>query len=279
MTQALSHRVNDKIKKHYYSSRFENTDYPDHSIHIAGVSSVNIEWLLKSLHNFPASCCWLLTKGLYIAENEILTFPQYLSRRLPKWEFAMIAGPALARDVSDINVAIELVLASNVQHEDFISCFNTQSLRFVCTTDTNPVCYLAALKNIYAIILGYAYHKSLSSFAMYYTEAVYELSLWLEYLGYDSKSLYLSAGIGDLLVTSLGGRNARFGQNLSLNLKPSLTLSNMQNVTVEGYALLKNILDIYPNFLYKWFDICPNSILQGLAYAVKYDIPMHDLRM
>lgn len=269
MTQAIDNRIFSKIKRFYQSSRKTQAEHFQHlsnnTLHIAGVSSNGINWLVSSLKLFEPSECWLLTKGLRIEDNYLFTFPEYLQSQLPLWKFGMIAGPALACDVERKNIPIALMLASTMSTKKITSVFDTSCIDFSYSKDLLGVCYLAALKNIYAIILGYALSISMSTFAMLYARSCSELKQWLVMMNADPLTMDTVSGIGDLIATALGGRNAKFGYYLAQGLTPSQILSGpMDGITVEGYTLAISLLNC-SIFHSEWLKIYPSSIIVRLV--------------
>lgn len=280
MTQAIDARIHPSVQRFYRSSRddplkpLSSTSGP--CIHIAGVNSSGIDWLIASLSKFQPSECWLLTKGLRIEDKLVKTFPEFLMSALPKWKFGMIAGPALAADVKNTQIPLSLLLASNDHHLDLTSYFDLTALRIYHSSDLQGVCYLAALKNIYAMILGFAAEYSLSSLAMFYTQANLELEMWLTLVNGKNESVRTVAGMGDLLVTAIGGRNARFGQAMASGLCPSQIMQGpMVGITVEGYALFMKLKTC--ELFEIWLQHCPNSMLRHLNEALSFDVPL-DMR-
>lgn len=274
MTRALDARLCSDLLRHYCSARdlvrapFSSVD--QHWVHVAGVNASGMDWLVDSLRSFEPSDCWIVTKGLRFHEEQLMTFVAWLRLMLPDWSFGMIAGPALASDVLRPEIPIALLLAADQDLSH--SFFDQSALSLAISQDVEGVCYLAALKNIYAIVLGHASRLSLSTMAMVYTRALHELLLWMDMVGGSRESVASVAGVGDLMVTALGGRNARFGQELH-HLAPSQILAGpMMGVTVEAYALMQ-VFEA-SGLWDRWRLRCPDSILLPLQECVTRDLPI-----
>ncbi|AXE37259.1 NAD(P)H-dependent glycerol-3-phosphate dehydrogenase [Acidipropionibacterium virtanenii] len=110
--------------------------------------------------------------------------------------------------------------------------------------DETGVELCAALKNVFAIALGIAdglgestgvprHNLKAASFA----QAIREMSLLVARVGGNPETPYGLAGVGDLEVTGLSGRNKVYGVRLGKGEKPDEALAEMDRLeqTVEGY--------------------------------------------
>ncbi|MGH2722900.1 MAG: NAD(P)H-dependent glycerol-3-phosphate dehydrogenase [Actinomycetota bacterium] len=155
-----------------------------------------------------------------------------------------IAGPALAAEVAD-GQPCSAVLAC----EDRASLASAgDALRadtyVVHTTDDCAgVEYCGTAKNVGAIAAGIleglgqrreqAYKNARAAL---FTRAAHEMADLVESLGGRRETALGLAGVGDLLVTSIGGRNRQFGEMVGAGSDPRHALEDMQErgLTVEG---------------------------------------------
>ena len=276
MTQSLlvrlkPHIVTYGLARDNLSWNMPPVDYQ--GVHIAGVSTQGIQWLIDSLAAYPPSHCWLLTKGLHVTEDGIYTLPEYMAKCLPQWSFGVIYGPALAHDVATSQSLIALSVASDQGYTlDFI---DTSYCVLQVTQDVSTICFLAALKNIYAIIIGYAGYYGISAQSIVLTAVCRELCRIIISYGGDPQLVYSYAGLADMTATALQGRNARFGHFLAQGHTPEDIMKVwMSGHTVEGYILSMQLLAHQEcvsrlkscnAFLMLW-------LLEGLStHALEYD--------
>lgn len=110
----------------------------------------------------------------------------------------------------------------------------------------------AALKNVFAIALGIAdglgestgvprHNLKAASFA----QAIREMSLLVDRAGGHAETPYGLAGVGDLEVTGLSGRNKLYGVRLGKGETPDGALAEMNRLeqTVEGYPAAPLAID------------------------------------
>lgn len=102
----------------------------------------------------------------------------------------------------------------------------------------------AALKNVYAIALGIADGLGEASGiprhnlkAATFAQAIREMSILVDRAGGHAETPYGLAGVGDLEVTGLSGRNKLYGVHLGKGEHPDGAFATMNKLeqTVEGY--------------------------------------------
>ena len=252
MAQAMMHRFREDVTLWGVSKHTQGILEPPtpscQGLHLAGVRSLGIDWLVDSLSNYPPSFCWLLTKGLRVEEDTLCTLPEYLRSRLPQWSFGMIAGPALASDITCRERLIALTFAyadeeGRIASKNIIEFLDTSFIKVTESGHMQSICYFAAFKNLYAIIIGFSYYYGPSARATVLTAVCQELRILCTVLGIDSRGIYDYAGLGDILLTGCSGRNAQFGFHLAQGMFPEQILSGpMDGQAVEGYVLSRQLL-------------------------------------
>lgn len=117
------------------------------------------------------------------------------------------------------------------------------------TSDIRGVELLSVFKNIYAILIGIidAKYNSVNTRFMLLTKAFSEIRLLLVSLGGLQDTLFLSAGYGDLGLTSLNdlSRNRTLGLLIGKGFYNSELLTN--SVVTEGVNSIKMIHELRPN--------------------------------
>lgn len=154
-----------------------------------------------------------------------------------------IVGPSLAVEVAAgvptgvVAACVHLPSAIAVAE-----AFASPRLHVRATTDVIGVEIGSALKNVIAIAVGLcdgvAEHEGrawTNTKAMLFSRGLAEMRQLVRASGGDVDTVIGLAGSGDLFVTCLGGRNARFGRLVGLGTPPKVALEEM-NTTVEGYA-------------------------------------------
>jgi glycerol-3-phosphate dehydrogenase (NAD(P)+) len=175
-----------------------------------------------------------------------------LSETLPgRNPIVTIGGPAIAKGVAE-GVPTEAVLAS----KDLAAARHCQQIlttpvyRMKVTTDVTGVGLCAALKNAFAVAMGFCDGledktgvrvKMHNAKAALLSEAVAELSTIVKAMGGKEKTVFGPAGIGDLYVTALGGRTCSFGKMIGGGMSTEQALEEMKNrhQTVETYPAAK----------------------------------------
>ena len=162
-----------------------------------------------------------------------------------------VGGPALAAEVAE-----GLPTAAVVGSEDpgalaRATWVLTSDVYFVHATDDCAgleIC--ATAKNVGAIAegileaLGQAREQGFKNArAALFTQAVEEMAALAIALGGRRETAYGLAGVGDLLVTSLGGRNRQYGEMVGGGAEPRHAEEDMESrgMTVEGVESARDI--------------------------------------
>jgi glycerol-3-phosphate dehydrogenase (NAD(P)+) len=250
---------------------------------VAGISSVGINWFTEQISknykkNLPII---LLTKGLSVFENKILTLSEKIKKNLRSFSsdeinISAVKGPCLASGLANKMRTGAVLANENINiAKDLSSLISTDYYSIEITSDINGVELSGAIKNIYSMLIGAS--KGLSNFEAsddikdkYYLNtaaslvhrSVSEMSKFIEANNGSISTVYGLAGLGDLYVSAIGGRNSMMGKYLGdgylyLEAKEKF----MKNITVEGAELAKEIGPfILKNYSKKDFPLMFNVI-------------------
>ena len=168
----------------------------------------------------------ITSKGIYNKK-----FPYEIVKEILKTEnISIISGPSFAKDVIK-KEPIALTLAPKN-----IDIFNEKYVKIETTKDILGLELCGTLKNIFAIGSGIlaGMNKSESTKAAYLTKIINETKK----LGGDEKTILLSCGIGDIILTctSSNSRNYTLGYKIG---KQEPIQEYINQTTIEGLNALK----------------------------------------
>jgi glycerol-3-phosphate dehydrogenase (NAD(P)+) len=162
-----------------------------------------------------------------------------------------VGGPCLASEVAEgLPTAAVFASADVSTAETAATSFRSRSLHVAVTDDVAGVEYCTVAKNVAAIGMGIVdgigkgsgrgYENAKSAL---FTKAFHEMVDLVSSLGGQRETVLGLAGIGDTLVTSLGGRNRLFGEMIGGGVEAKSALEDMNNrgMTVEGWDSARDI--------------------------------------
>jgi glycerol-3-phosphate dehydrogenase (NAD(P)+) len=232
-------------------------------IAMSGVNSFGVRWAGERFASLlkPGMKVIAVTKGMEAGgDGDLHILPDVLASEVPddlreSVSWSAIVGPAIAGEVAvrhDTCVVFtgrdEGVLA------DLAGVFRTDYYHVWRSTDFVGCEVCAAVKNCYAFGAGFmdglldregktdARYRRLNYGAALFGQATRELGGWMELLGGDPETPYGLPGVGDMLVTSLGGRNVKAGRFVGAGVPFSeVREEKMKGVTLEGVAAINVI--------------------------------------
>jgi glycerol-3-phosphate dehydrogenase (NAD(P)+) len=226
---------------------------------VSGVSSFGIPWFIESVAPKLTAGVPLLsvTKGLEInTEGDLDHFlnsinrglPQHLKHQIP---LSAIGGPCISHELAARRQTSVIFCGENPDVTAFLrTVFSTSYYHILISEDVIGVEVSAALKNGYALGINFPmgmFDKfGADGFAQWYNpqaalfaQSIKEINQFIEMLGgKDSEALVL-AGVGDLFVTSFGGRSARMGRTLGKGIKFNEALKSFTGETLEAVEIIK----------------------------------------
>ena len=243
------------IKFNNFSKEFKNK--PD--LIVIAVSSKGIDWAAKEILKYYSKniSILLLTKGLTIIDNKFSTLSDKISLIFEKKGFSnlsisAIKGPCLATGLINKIRTSAVVANKDISKSQWIGkLISTNYYTLEFSEDIVGVEICGAIKNIYSMIIGASkglssetaddeikskYHYNTAASLIH--RSISEMVFFTKFFKGKEETVYGLAGIGDLYVSAIGGRNSKMGKYLGdgynyLEAKKKF----MINDTVEGAEL------------------------------------------
>ncbi len=239
-------------------TEFSETISDETRLIILGVSSAGVDWAVEQLaHAMQRPLPVLMvTKGMLADGGKLQAFPAIVANRIrQKTGFAVpvmaIAGPCIAGELAvRRNTSVVIAGEEKAEIERAIALLSAPFYHARASGDVIGVEVSAAFKNYFAIAVGTAAgalersEAAENAAAMHnqasglFAQSVDEIATLAEALGGRRESAYGLAGVGDLHVTCMAGRNSRMGRLLGMGLSYSTAKANhMPGDTIEGAEL------------------------------------------
>ena len=228
---------------------------------VLGISSKGIEWVADQLFriykNKKLPDILMLTKGLSIYQNNYELLVDKLERLLSskgikEINISAVGGPCLATGLAN-RVHSSVVIANKdiSTAKKIASMLNTNYYHTSFSDDLHGVEVCAAVKNIFSMAVGAAKglcstnasneireKNYLNTSSALIKQSVQEMEIFVEHLKGKKETVKGLAGLGDLYVSSGGGRNSKMGSYIGEGMTFSeAKKSKMEKVTVEGADL------------------------------------------
>ena len=260
----LSSKIPQEIKIFKFE-KFDQVLRSNIDLIVLGISSKGIEWVADQLsriyndENIPKIL--MLTKGLSIHNNQYELLVDKLERlladrKINKINISAVGGPCLAAGLAN-RVHSSVVIANKdiKTAKKIADMLNTNYYHTSYSDDLNGVEVSAAIKNIFSMAVGAAKglcsqnisnevreKNYLNTASALIKQSIYEMEIFVEHLKGKKETVKGLAGLGDLYVSSGGGRNAKMGSYIGEGLTFSeAKKTKMEKVTVEGADLAKEI--------------------------------------
>ena len=265
----------------------------DVDIIVAGVSSIGIKWFVDQISknyrkNLPII---LLTKGLAIEENKLITLSDKIKKLLgekghAEINISAIKGPCLAAGLANKMRTGTVIANSNIKETELLKkMISTNYYSTEISDDLTGIELSGAIKNIYSMLIGASEGLSnskapkeiqskyyLNTSASLIHRSISEMVEFVSHYGGKAETVYGLAGLGDLYVSAIGGRNSMMGKYLGEGyLYKDAKEKFMKNITVEGAQLAleigpKILQDLNPKHFPLMFSmlntICENKRLE-----------------
>ena len=290
---ALKTQLSNEIKFEKFE-KLQTILEQDLDIVVCGVSSAGIEWFVNQISkNYKnTTSIVLLTKGLSILDSELSTLSDKIKNLLKKEghtevNISAIKGPCLAAGLANKMRTGTVIANNNIEESQSLKkIISTKYYSTEISEDIIGVELSGAIKNIYSMLIGASEGLSnseapkeiqskyfLNTAASLIHRSISEMVEFVSHYGGKPETVYGLAGLGDLYVSAIGGRNSLMGKYLGEGyLYNEAKEKFMKNVTVEGAQLA---LEIGPKILQ---DLDPKhfplmfSVLQTICENKKLKI-------
>ncbi len=229
---------------------------------LSGVNSFGVDWAGRQLARLlpERAPVIAIAKGLEAgAEGDLRILPDVLAESWSEPQRAgssvsAITGPSIAAEVA---VGRDTCVVFAGPDQAALTClaetFRTERYRVWTSTDLVGCEVCAALKNCYALGVGLAdgvlaaRGESESSKRMHNYEAALfaqgavEMRRMVTLLEGDPDTTEWLPGVGDMYVTSTGGRNVRVGRLLGAGVRFEEASEQLGHPTLEGAAAIREI--------------------------------------
>ena len=265
----------------------------DLDIIVCGVSSVGVKWFVDQISkNYKNTISIvLLTKGLSILDSELSTLSEKIKNLLKKEghsevNISAIKGPCLAAGLANKMRTGTVIANNNIEESQSLKeIISTNYYSTEISEDITGVELSGAIKNIYSMLIGASEGLSnseapkeiqskyfLNTAASLIHRSISEMVEFVSHYGGKPETVYGLAGLGDLYVSAIGGRNSLMGKYLGEGyLYNEAKEKFMKNITVEGAQLAleigpKILQDLNPKHFPLMFSmlktICENKKLE-----------------
>ena len=288
--------LNTQLPKEIKFERFEklqNILNQNVDIIVCWVSSIGIEWFVQQISKsykkkIPIV---LLTKGLSIVDNELSTLSDKIKNLLEKEghseiNISAIKGPCLAAGLANKMRTGTVIANKNLKESQYLKeIISTSYYSTETSEDIYGIELSGAIKNIYSMLIGASEGLSnlkasdeikskyfLNTAASLIHRSISEMVEFVSNYGGKAETVYGLAGLGDLYVSAIGGRNSLMGKYLGDGyLYKDAKEKFMKDITVEGAQLAleigpKILQDLNPKHFPLMFSmlntICKNKKLE-----------------
>ena len=211
---------------------------------VVAVSSIGIDLVRDCLKKFKFSPKILvLTKGLKYDKisQKIITMSEQLNKETRKFDISVLKGPCLAIEIARRIKSSTIIANKDIKKAKSIgNLISTKYYNIEYSRDVKGVEVCSAIKNIYSMLIGSGEGSNTSS--SIFTKSINEMMYLTKHFKGKEETVYGLAGVGDLYVSAVGGRNSKMGEFLGKGyIFKNAKKKFMPNDTVEGAELAREI--------------------------------------
>jgi glycerol-3-phosphate dehydrogenase (NAD(P)+) len=234
---------------------------------VIAVSSVGIELVKKYLKNLNKKTYLLiLTKGLKFDRKikKIITMSEQLDLRNKKLNISVLKGPCLAKELARKIKSYTVIANKNVRIARQIGkLVSAKYYKTEYSSDVRGIEFSSAIKNIYSMVIGSGEGNNTSS--ALFRKSFDEMEYLIQHFKGKKETVRGLAGLGDLYVSAVGGRNSKMGEYLGKGYTFTQAKKKfMKNDTVEGADLA---IEIAP-FIFKKINKRKIPLMFSLLIAI-----------
>ena len=244
---------------------------------VIALSLSGIDFIGKQLKKLKLKTPILvLTKGLIYEKknNKILTISEQLKNNYNGANISVLKGPCLAKELARKKQTSVIIASKNIKISKWIGkMISTKYYIIEFSKDIIGVEVCSAIKNIYAMIIGAGQSSNMSS--SLFQKSLIEMKYLTKFFRGKEKTTLGLAGLGDLYVSVVGGRNSKMGSYLGKGFTfKSAKKKFMPKDTVEGEQLIREIAPfVLKKINKKNIPLMYNlikSILNNSKFNIKY---------
>ena len=234
---------------------------------VVAVSSVGIELVKKYLKNLNKKTYLLvLTKGLKFDRKikKIITMSEQLDLRNKKLNISVLKGPCLAKELAKKIMSYTVIANKNIIVAKQIGkIISAKYYKTEYSSDVRGIEFSSAIKNIYSMVIGSGEGNNTSS--ALFRKSFDEMEYLIQHFKGKKETVRGLAGLGDLYVSAVGGRNSKMGEYLGKGYTFTQAKKKfMKNDTVEGADLA---IEIAP-FIFKKINKRKIPLMFSLLIAI-----------
>lgn len=251
----LNVRLDPGVRAYHFADAAEGLAGAD--VVMVGVNSFGVEWMGDQLrrHLVPGQSVLVVTKGLHAdADGNLHILPDVLKQAAgpvgDQVSWQAIVGPCLAGELAVRHPACVVFTGPDQASLDHLAgLYRTPYYHVWTSTDFVGHEVGAATKNVFAFGQGFAAgivrasgwqdapYKLLNYSSALFAQGSRELHQFIALLGGDPATGAGLGGVGDMYVTSMGGRNVKAGGLVGEGIPFSEVRDVlMKGVTLEGVA-------------------------------------------
>tara|TARA_B100000579_G_scaffold236583_1_gene194018 strand:- start:56 stop:1084 length:1029 start_codon:yes stop_codon:yes gene_type:complete len=261
---------------------------------VAAISSVGIKWFSDEISKYYKKKLpiILLTKGLAVEKDGLITLSEKIRNLLKEKghkeiNISAIKGPCLATGLANKMRTGTVIANPDLKEAQFLKkIISTDYYSTELSNDLQGIELCGAIKNIYSMLIGASEGLSnlkapieiqskyyLNTAASLIHRSISEMVEFVSFYGGNSETVYGLAGLGDLYVSAIGGRNSLMGKYLGQgNLYKDAKELYMKDITVEGAELAFEIgPKIFKDLEEKKFPLM-FSVLRSICEDKKLEI-------
>ena len=259
---SLNINLPKKLKINKFSSEILNRKW---DLIVIAVSSIGIDLIGKNLSKVKnKSPILVLTKGLKLDGRNLISMSSLLKKYNKNLIISVLKGPCLAKELARKVKSFTVIANKNINTAKKIGkLISTNYYQTEFSRDVNGVEFLSAIKNIYSMIIGAGQWHNTSS--ALFKKSIDEMKYLVNYFKGKNETVYGLAGLGDLYVSAMGGRNSKMGEYLGQGYTFAQAKKKfMKNDTVEGADLA---IEIAP-FVFKKINKRKIPLMISLLEAI-----------
>jgi len=233
---------------------------------VVAVSSLGIDLISKHLVNLKKNIpILILTKGLKLDKTyKITTMAEQINKGNKKLNVSVLKGPCLAKELARKIKSYTVIANKNIRVAKKIGeIISTDYYKTEYSTDVRGVEFSSAIKNIYSMIIGSGQGDNTSS--ALFRKSIDEMEYVIKFFKGKKETVYGLAGLGDLYVSAVGGRNSKMGEYLGKGFTFKQAKNRfMKEDTVEGADLAFEIA----SYVYKKINNKKIPLMIALLNAI-----------